>query len=122
MTNITLNFINRVKLAGILSTARGGEGGFEKLHSLLKVFDHVRFTEAELGHMVVTDLGGGVVNYKIKDRLATVPEFAAKTVKVEDQQAKWLLKEVEAWVANATIEDLQWLDPLLAQLKKGKSK
>ena len=120
MTNIKLTFINRVKLTGILSAARGGDGGFEKLHALLKVFESVRFTEAELQQMKVSDLGGGVVNYQITDPAVSGPDFAAKAGKLEDAQAKWLLKELDAWVSNATIDDLQWLDPLLAQLRKEK--
>ncbi len=120
MITIKLNFINRVKLTGILSAARGGDGGFEKLHCLLKVFDAVRFTEAEQQQMKISDLGGGVAHYQITDPATSGPDFAAKSAKLEDAQAKWLLKELDGWVPHATIDDLQWLDPLLAQLGKEK--
>ena len=124
MTTIKLNFINRVKLTGILSAARGGEGGFDKLHALLKVYEAVRFTEAELAQLKVTDLGGGTVNYQIIDTESSVTDFGAKDVAIEDQQAKWLARELDAWVASATIDDLSWLTPLRESLqappKKGK--
>ena len=119
MTTIKLTFVNRVKLTGILSGARGGDGGFDKLHALLKVFDYVRFTESEQAELTLTDLGGGTVNYQISDPAASGKDFGCKEVLLEDAQAKWLLKEMDAWGANATLADLAWFDPLKEQLTAG---
>ena len=88
------------------------------------MYEAVRFTEAELAQLKVTDLGGGTVNYQIIDTERSVADFGGKDVAIEDQQAKWLARELDAWVASATIDDLSWLTPLRESLqappKKGK--
>ena len=116
MTTLSLNFINRLKLTGILSGARGGDGGYDKLHALLVVFAAVRFTEDELAKITVTDLGNGTTHYRITDPQQSGSQFCAKLIQLEDTQAKWVLKELDAWVVNATIEDMGWIDPLKSEL------
>jgi hypothetical protein len=48
------------------------------------------------------------------------PEDFAKPATLEDQQAKWLDKVLGAWLPNATIDDLAWLEPLRTQLLERK--
>ena len=116
MITIKMNFITRLKLTGILTGVRGGEGGLDKLHGLLAIFEVVHFTEKEMEEIRVTDVGNGIANYAVIDPEKSGPEFALKEVKIEDHPAKWLLKELDVWAANAVIEDLKWLDPLREQL------
>lgn len=116
MKKIELTFINRVKLSGILNGATGKNGGLDKLHALLEIYGAVRFTEEELGKMTLSDIAPGVVNYIIRKEFEP-GDFCNKTVDIEDQQAKWLLKELDAWVENATISDVSWLNKLKGELK-----
>lgn len=115
MKNIELNFISRVRLVGILNGANGKNGGMDKIHALLSVYEKVHFVDDELARITVKEVAPGVTNFEVKGS----SEFCNKTVEIEDQQAKWLLKELDDWTDNAGISDYAWLDKLKGELRVG---
>ena len=115
MKRFSVDFPTRVKLAGILGSATAGDGGITKLHTLMAIYDQIRFNDEEMRGITVTDLPNGF-RYTLKDPIAA--DGFRRAVEVENAQAALLVAELTLWSRAATIDDLAWLDPLMDSLGK----
>jgi hypothetical protein len=81
------------------------------------MYEKIRFSEEEVKQMIIKDLGNGNLHYEIIQP-QNDKNFGSKIIKLEDAHAKWLLKEMESVVKMITMSDLQWFNPLYADLQK----
>ena len=119
MKRVDLSFVTRVKLLGILGGAQAQDGGLDKLHALLRVFERVRFSDEEMAQITITPIDEHTSNYRVTNPEQAGPDFGSKTLELEEAHATWLLRQLKVWMANATIHDLEWLDPLMEALERG---
>lgn len=119
MKQIRVPFITRIKLIGVLQSARAGDGGITKLMALQEVYQAVRFRDEEEALLTRTELGPPFgTEIKITDPGANPPESLGVVAELEDEWATWFARVLEEWVPNATVADLAWFTALQAQLSK----
>jgi len=109
MKNLTLNFWQRVGLMNVLGTATGP---LAKITALARVYDAVRFTDAEMQQVQIQDLGNGRSALK-----PPTPDYGTKTIEIEDADAKAVLAEIEAYPAFQ-ISDMTWVNEVKAALSQ----
>lgn len=107
MKTVSVEFVERVKLNGIIGSATGT---IAKITALQAIYQQVLFTEDEQKELTFTEQpGGGTVIS------APSAEFGKKTFTVEDQHAKILSDEINNW-QGCTLADLDWIKNLQSQL------
>ena len=122
MRTITVPFITRIKLTGLLQMARAGDGGIVKLAALQHVYEAIRFTEDEKTVLTMTDLGPPQgMEIRITDPATVAPVSLAVTVPLEDEWVSWFSKTLDEWLPNATVLDLARFEPLKSQLTAKKA-
>lgn len=113
MKNLSLDFVQRVQLVGVLAVQEGPLG---KTAPFLRILNDVRFSDEEEKQInnIPIERNGELVGYQ---RFAPkdTPDFGKKKVKVEDADAKHLKELLESW-PKFTVQDHVWADPLLKQL------
>src|SRR6266568_4187653 len=96
MRTITVPFITRIKLTGLLQMARAGDGGIVKLAALQHVYEAIRFTEDEKTVLTMTDLGPPQgMEIRITDPATVAPDSLAVTVPLEDEWVSWFSKTLD---------------------------
>ncbi len=107
MKNLNVNFAQRLSLGNFLALATGPLG---KMASLQRVYEAVRFSDADMRQIKVTDLGNGMSTFQPPS-----PEFGTLEVQVEDADATILHQEIDS-CQQFRIADLGWVNSIKEQL------
>lgn len=116
MKIVSVNFIQRIKLIGLLSVQEGTIG---KTAVYLRLLDKVRFSDAEDGEITkipVETKDGTMTHFQAPE---SKPDFAKKKLQIEDSDVAVLKGLIETW-PHFTAQDHSWAMPLLDSLGKEK--
>jgi hypothetical protein len=110
MKSVDLTFPERIKLVNVLDSATGTLG---KIHVLGDIYSDVKFSDEEIAKMTIVDRGGGIMSYTPP---AGVKDFGAATLTIEDQSAKVLLMELEAF-QGCRISDVPIIESIKTKIE-----
>jgi hypothetical protein len=122
MKQITLDFVDRIKLAGagaavggVLGLARGGTA---KMSVCIKLYETIRFSEEESTQMTIVPGPNGQTFFTPP---VDKPDFGLKQITIEDLWATVLIQELDAFpdYALADFQPGSWRERLLERLKVG---
>jgi hypothetical protein len=122
MKQLTLDFVDRVKLTGggidlggVLGLTHGNTA---KMYVCRELYDLIRFSEAETKQMEITPGGNGRSLFAAPKG---VPDFGMKEITIEDLWARVLLDELETF-GEYDMTDFapgSWRGRLIDRLKVG---